>query len=91
MKKICEEKFSGSPDVIVNASLVSIGLNIFLLIFGAFYTISTGVFITCYGKFDTRLQEVIFTLTLIHLTGVHKRLTLLYKHITLKNKCEKVL
>ena len=23
--------------------------------------------------------------------GVHKRLTLFYKHITLKNKCEKVL
>ena len=30
-------------------------------------------------------------LTLIHLTGVHKRLTLFYKHITLKIKCEKVL
>ena len=30
-------------------------------------------------------------LTLIHLTGVHKRLTLFHKHITLKNKCEKVL
>ena len=29
-------------------------------------------------------------LTLIHLTGVHKRLTL-FKHITLKIKCEKVL
>ena len=32
-----------------------------------------------------------WSLTLIHLTGVHKRLTLFYKHITLKNKCEKVL
>ena len=32
----------------VNASVVSIGLTIFLLIFGAFYTISTGSFITRY-------------------------------------------
>ena len=34
---------------IVNASLVNIGLNIFLTTFGAFYTIPSGGFITSYG------------------------------------------
>ena len=59
MKKIREEKFSGSPDV--NASVVSIGLTMFLTIFGAFYTISTGGFITRYGNLMSVYNIVILS------------------------------
>ena len=63
MKKIREEKFSGSPDV--NASVVSIGLTIFLLIFGAFYTISTGGFITGYGDLISVNTTVNITIVMV--------------------------
>ena len=58
MKKIREEKFLGSPDV--SASVVSIELNIFLLIFGAFYTISAGGFITRYGDLMSIYSTVLY-------------------------------